>query len=197
MPRAKADQQRHKDDQLRIRFARLTDSTSAACKRFAQQHDKLSGAARIERHIDVLRMGQMALEMGMTKALVFIDNEAWEGLTPEQRVERLLDALRMDGKLPASYSLSSQVASPAVAQEAGIIQSTPVAQQAAPQPAQSVQPAHQQQEPNKAVTEPDIKPEPSKEGNQQDVKLTEDGATFITQRAPVIKKPLKGLGDGA
>jgi hypothetical protein len=35
MPRAKADQQRHKDDQLRIRFARLTDSTSAACKRFA------------------------------------------------------------------------------------------------------------------------------------------------------------------
>jgi hypothetical protein len=70
-------------------------------------------------------MGQMALEMGMTKALVFIDNEAWEGLTPEQRVERLLDALRMDGKLPASYSLSSQVASPAVAQEAGNIKARP------------------------------------------------------------------------
>lgn len=196
MARAKTEQ-RHKDDQLRIRFARLTDGTSSACKRFAQQHDKLTGAARMERHLDTLRMGQMAHEMGMTKALAFIDNEAWATLTPEQRVERLLDALRMDEKLPASYTLSSDVATPAVQPEPANIPAAPVTKQVAPEQPKVVEPIHQPPEQDTRASTPENKPEPLSEGHQQDVTVTEEGATYITQKAPVIKKPMKGLGDGA
>ncbi|HAV1601524.1 TPA: hypothetical protein JG832_002413 [Enterobacter hormaechei subsp. xiangfangensis] len=180
---------RHKDDQLRIRFARLT-ATSSACKRFVQQHDKLTGAARIERHIDVVRMGQMALEMGMVKALAFIDNEAFASLTPVQRLERLLDALRMDEKLPASYVQSSEVVEVPVLRSIEDVPTPP----AAPQEPQKPEPAQQQPDPENAPKTPEVKPA---KGHQQDVTQTEDGATFISQPAAKITAKIKGLGDGA
>ncbi|HAU6297990.1 hypothetical protein QMM96_22245 [Citrobacter freundii] len=180
---------RHKDEQLRIRIARLTASSPAA-KRFMAQHDKLTGAARIERHIDVVRMGQMLLDMGLLKELVFLDDDIWSKQTPEERLSRFFDVLELKGKLPSGAR--DYVDVPVLSSIAEIPPVNAVAASEGQSEASALPPAKKTD--SEQPAQPPKQPESFGPAN---VEHTVDGATFITESIPKLTGRMKGLGDGA
>lgn len=176
---------RHNDNQLRIRIARLT-ATSPACKRFISEHDELTGTARIERHIDVIRMGQMMLDLDLSKELAFIDDEIWQKMSIKQRRARFFEVLALKGKVASGVAVSEP--EPHFAPVPDI---TPVSYVAASEV--QTQPVALQPE-KKHDREPLVN---DNFGTTPVVKAGEDGSMQITQPAPAVTPKIKGLGGGA
>lgn len=187
---------RSKDDQLRIRISRLTAS-SAACRRFISTHDKLTGALRIERHIDVIRMGQMMSDMGLAKELAFIDDDIWSKMTQEERLARFFEVIAIKGKAPVIIPAATHTVPPkqsiallnipqfAHPEQQATAEEPPAPPAAAAAPAPAEEPATSEPE------QPSAAPEP------QQVSQLEDGGVVITKKSRAIKAPIKGMGGGA
>lgn len=173
--------------QLRIRTARL--STSPSCRRFLKEHDKLGASARVERHVDVLRMGQMMHDMDCTKELAFLDDENWQKLTPEERRDRFFEVLTIKGKASAhSGTVGKSAETPALT---AVDEIAPVTRSEEPQgDSDTITPPPAE----KPRTAPPVEAD-SEEPAQ--VKMSDDGATHITQKAPKKVPAIKGLGGGA
>lgn len=195
---------RHQDEQLRIRIERLT-ATSPACQRFVKQHDELTSNVRLERHIDVIRMGQLMFELGVSKEMDLIDNEAWATMTIEERQRRFIDVLSREDKLPVASPLTEcgpapkDIAAAILLLAQSSITKTPPA---APRQAKGVKPSANTPPENKTLSEPPVKAlseappaQPETVTGGPNVQNLEDGTTIITSKVTGVKKgAMKGLG---
>jgi hypothetical protein len=187
---------RRTDEQLRIRVERLT-ATSAACQRFIKQHDELSTNVRIERHIDVIRMGQLMLELGVSKEMGLMDNENWASMSLKQKRARFIDVLVRENKLPGIVGVEAGRTPSPYTTSVALLSATQETPPAAPQAPQVDKLTDSTPTPEKPAVAPQVEAVsevPPAAGNTQDVTTTEDGATFIVKNATTVAPgSIKGL----